>query len=145
MFRLIFHGYGEGRCCIHWWAAWPHQPGVCRHRSCARRCWLRCARALGVLLLYPLVLYAAVALYLPRVPLYLDVVRHASDSASYAPIALDVNLVGRALTPTYNLGLSVWMLFSSCAFIYSLVVLSSPGNPLERCLLRYCYTVTYLN
>lgn len=136
-FRLVFHGYGEGRCCIHWWADWTHQPRVCRERACCRRCWLGLARALGVLLVYPAILYVAIALYAPRLPVYLNLVRHTRDSETYAPISLDINLVGRSLTPPYNLGVSIWLLFSFCAFMYSMVVLSSPNNPLERCLLRY--------
>ena len=137
VFRLVFHGYGEGRCCIHWWADWSHQPNICRERACCRRCWLGFARALGVLLLYPAILYVAVGLYVPRLPVYLNLIRHTRDSDTYAPISLDINLVGRSLTPPYNLGVSIWLLFSFCAFMYSMVVLSSPNNPLERCLLRY--------
>ena len=137
VFRLVFHGYGEGRCCIHWWADWSHQPNVCRERACCRRFWLGFARALGVLLLYPAILYVAVGLYVPRLPVYLNLIRHTRDSDTYAPISLDVNLVGRSLTPPYNLGVSIWLLYSFCAFMYSMVVLSSPNNPLERCLLRY--------
>jgi len=137
VFRLICHGYGEGRCCIHWWSAWEHQPTGCQHRSCCRRCWLGLARTVGVLFAYPVILYIAVGLYLPRLPVYHDLVKHTRDSETYGPISLDVNLIGAALTPPYDLGVSVWLLFSFCAFMYSMVVLSSPNNPLERCLLRY--------
>lgn len=137
IFRLVFHGYGEGRCCIHWWSEWPHQPGCCRDTAACRRWWFVFTKVIGVLFVYPIALYSAVALYGPKLYFYRDLVNHTRGSDLYDPISLDVNVLGSILTASGDWGVIAWVLFSFCAFIYTTTILSWPDNPLERCLLRY--------
>ena len=137
LFRLVFHCYGEGRCCIHWWREWRHQPAACRRDACCGRCWPLYWRFIGVIIIYPSVLYAAVALYAPRLQRYTDVVEQARNLADMPPLQLNVNLVGASLIPAYHPLTSIWMLFSLVSFLYTVLLLSWPNNPLEGCLLRH--------
>ena len=136
LFRLVFHCYGEGRCCIHWWSDWRHQPRPCRRDAECRRCWPFFWRFFAIAIVYPVIFYIAAALYAPRLTLYSAIVNFASELENYKPLYLNVNAVSSSLLPTYNPGLAVWMLFSFVAFVYTVLLLSWPNNPLERCLLQ---------
>jgi len=137
LFRLVFHCYGEGRCCIHWWREWRHQPAACRRGAYCGRCWLVYWRFISVVIIYPSVLYAAAALYAPRLQRYADVVEQARHLADTPPLQLNVNLVGASLLPILDPLTSIWMLFSLVSFLYTVLLLSWPNNPLEGCLLRH--------
>ncbi|KAI0230650.1 hypothetical protein LSAT2_019033 [Lamellibrachia satsuma] len=137
LFRLIFHCYGEGRCCIHWWREWRHQPAACRRDACCGRCWLVYWRFISVVIIYPSVLYAAAALYAPKLQRYAVVVEQSRQLANMPELQLNVNLVGASLLPFYGPITSIWMLFSLVSFLYTVLLLSWPNNPLEGCLLRH--------
>ena len=136
LFRLMFHCYGEGRCCIHAWADWRHQPAACRRDSECRRCWPFFWRFFAIAIVYPIIFYIAAALYAPRLQLYASIVNFANELENYNPLYLNVNMVAAALLPMYNPGMAIWMLFSFVAFVYIVLLLSWPNNPLERCLLQ---------
>ena len=136
IFRLVCHCYGEGRCCIHWWAEWSHQPAICGKNSRCRQGWLFAWKAIGILIAYPILLHLSVALYAPRLPFYQAVLEHTKDSEHHNPVSLNINLVASCLVLSEDFATSVWVLFSILAFAYTLTVLSWPNNPLERCLLR---------
>ena len=138
VFRLLFHCYGEGRCCIHWWGEWRHQPRPCVPNSLCQRCWFHFWRVFAIAIVYPALLYAAVALYAPRLPSYVAAVRHTTSHMPQAgPLLLHVNPVAMALVPLYQPVLALWMLFSVLSFLYTAMLLSWPNHPLEKCLLQY--------
>ncbi len=136
LFRLIFHCYGEGRCCIHWWGEWSHQPSVCHKESQCQKCWFCFFRISAVTVVYPVILYIAILLYAPRLALYASIIEFANTLNDEAPIDLHLNLLGWSLLPMYSPALSVWILFSFVAFVYTVLLLSWANNPLERCLLQ---------
>ena len=136
VFRLLFHCYGEGRCCIHWWGNWRQQPRCCGKESMCRKCWLYFWRIIAVALLYPAVLYVAFILYAPRLDNYGTIVKHVRSFNVNNTIHLNINRMAAALTPSYSTALSVWSLFSYISFLYTTVLLSWPNNPLEKCLLN---------
>jgi hypothetical protein len=70
LFRLLFHCYGEGRCLIQCWGSWRGQPSCCKRQSVCRRAWLVACRLLIIFILYPCVVYVALALYSPAVTFY---------------------------------------------------------------------------
>ena len=133
IFRLLVHCYGEGRCCIHCWHRWRHQPAGCRRDACCRRAWLQCCRLVGVVLVYPAVFYVAVGLYAPRLALYTSVVAFTQHVG--VAVRLPITVLGAALVPSYAGAASAWLLFSLVAFVYTALLLSWPHNSLERCLL----------
>ena len=137
LFRIAFHCYGEGRCCIHWWGDWMHQPSACRRHSWCRRIWMAFWRIFAMLVVYPSLVYAAIALYGPRLAYYMSILRLMEHLEDYNPLQLQINLVGAALIPMYQPAAAIWLLFSFLAFAYTVLLLSWPNNPLERCLLRY--------
>ncbi len=138
LFRAIFHCYGEGRCCIHWWNEWRHQPVLCRKESWCRRCWLLFWRYFAVGVLYPAVVYLAVALYIPSLDYISSLLTHIEDNLpDLGPFHLNINLLGLALLPAHHPYIALWMLFAFVAFVYIVLLLSLPNNPLERCLLQY--------
>lgn len=137
IFHLICYCYGEGRCCIHWWGDWSHQPRMCKKKSCCRKCWIIAWKFLAVILIYPVILHVAVVLYAPRLPFYYSLVNHTQGSEKYGPIALNINLIGNSLIPIQDIRVTLWMMFSLLAFIYTVLIMSWPNSPLERCLLRY--------
>ena len=137
LFRLICYCYGEGRCCIHWWGEWGYQPRLCKKKSCCRQCWLVAWKIVGIVVLYPVILHVAILLYMPRLPFYYSLISHVHGSEKYGPISLNINFIGNSLIPLQDLRITVWMLFSVLAFLYTILVVSWPNSPLERCLLRY--------
>ena len=136
LFRLLFHCYGEGRCCIHWWGEWSHQPSVCHKESQCQKCWFCFFRISAVTIVYPVILYIAILLYAPKLALYASIIEFANSLEDSAPVNLHLNLVGWSLLPMYTPALSIWILFSFVAFVYTILLLSWPNNPLERCLLQ---------
>ena len=136
---FVCHAYGEGRCCIHWWREWRHQPAVCRESALCRRCWLVLCRIFGVLIVYPAIIYGSLALYAPKILQYRSLVNYTQHSEMLNPVELDINVIVRTAltTSTYEIATSVWILFSFCAFLYAVTILSWPNHPLERCLMRY--------
>ena len=137
LFRLLFHCYGEGRCFIHWWGEWSHQPGPCKKDACCKKCWFTYWRFFAVCILYPIIIYAAVGLYAPRLQYYSSILTFMQSFGDFNPIYLNVNIIATVLIPTYHTGLALWMLFAFVAFLYTILLLSWPNNALERCLLRY--------
>ena len=136
IFRLLFHCYGEGRCCIHLWGNWSHQPRCCNKESFCHKCWLYFWRFVAVVFLYPGILYLAFFLYTPRLQTYGSIVNHVRTYNANNTVQLNFNRMAAALTPSYNLLLSLWAFFSYLSFVYTTVLLSWPNNPLERCLLN---------
>ena len=146
IFRLLFHCYGEGRCCIHWWGEWRHQPNMCRKESLCTRCWFNFWRFFAVIVIYPIVFYLAIALYAPRLEYYISILKHMEEFfQDKNPMYLNINILAASLIPftLYSPAVAVWMLFSFVAYIYTVLLLSWPNNPLERCLLRYEGKRTY--
>ena len=138
LFRTIFHCYGEGRCCIHWWGQWRHQPSACKKASWCRRCWFAICRFFAVTIAYPIIVYVAIALYSPRLKFFTDLLHHVQEYFDDVDsIGLNVNTVAIAMLPMYHPFFSIWMLFSFVSFVYTVLLLALPNNPLERCLLRY--------
>lgn len=138
IFRLIFHCYGEGRCCIHWWGEWRHQPRPCLPRALCHRCWFHFWRILAIVFVYPILLYGAIALYAPRLSSYFAAVHHTSSHMAHAgPLLLHINPMAMAFVPLYHPALCLWMIFSILAFLYTVLLLSWPSHPLEKCLLQY--------
>lgn len=136
LFRLLFHCYGEGRCCIHWWGEWRHQPDVCNKDSSCRHCYLYFWRFFAVVIIYPVIIYLGIALYAPRILLYHSMMKFVEDLEGFQKLYLNINPLGWSLLPGHNPIWAVWMLFSFVAFIYTVLLLSWPNNPLERCLLH---------
>ncbi len=135
LFRMIFHCYGEGRCCIHWWGEWSHQPSACHKESQCQKCWFCFFRISAVTVIYPVIMYIAILLYAPKLALYASIIEFA-NTLDQGPVYLHLNLLGWSLLPMYSPALSVWILFSFVAFVYTVLLLSWPNNPLERCLLQ---------
>ena len=136
LFRTIFHCYGEGRCCIHWWGEWSHQPTACQKDSPCQKCWYCFFRISAVTILYPFIIYLGIILYAPKLALYASIIEFANTLDKPGAVDLHVNLLGWSLLPMYSPLLSVWLLFSFAAFVYTVLLLSWPNNPLERCLLQ---------
>ena len=138
VFRLLCHCYGEGRCCIHCWGDWAAQPSSCKKQSWCLKSYFTFCRFLGVAVLYPVVFYAAVVLYLPKLKLFSSVLQHADSyfEGSHS-MSFDVNIVALVLMPFRNPKFAIWVLFSFVAFVYTILLLSWPGNPLERCFMNY--------
>ncbi|ELT89102.1 hypothetical protein CAPTEDRAFT_216691 [Capitella teleta] len=138
IFRLLFHCYGEGRCCIHWWGQWRHQPKACLPKALCQRCWGHFWRVFSIVIIYPSLLYIAIVLYAPRLASYVSAVRHTSSHLSHqGPLRLHINLMASAFVPLYDPALCMWMIFSVLAFLYTVMLLSWPSHPLEKCLLQY--------
>lgn len=135
LLRLLFHCYGEGRCCIHWWGSWPYQPSICMPNSKFKKCWFFLLKALGVLLVYPWALHLAVIFYFPRLSFYKEIIDHTSSSPDIHPAKLHFSILGlNAILPD-NFALGMWILFSLVAFFYTLLLLSRNDTPIERYIL----------
>ena len=78
LFRLIFHCYGEGRCCIHWWGEWSHQPEGGNKEDECQKCWICFFRYTAVTVAYPVIFYLGVFLYSPKVHLYRSIIEFAN-------------------------------------------------------------------
>ncbi|KAK2169725.1 hypothetical protein LSH36_7g03043 [Paralvinella palmiformis] len=138
LFRAIFHCYGEGRCCIHWWGQWRHQPDTCRKNSLCRRFWFALSRFLAVATVYPIVVYLAVAIYVPKLKFFTELLWHVERYfGEVESVWLNVNTVAIAMLPLYHPFYTLWTIFSFISFVYCVLLLALPNNPLERCLLRY--------
>ena len=136
MYRLVFHCYGEGRCCIHCWASWPNQPTMCKKGARCRKCWLIFWRVFGIIVVYPFICYLAALLYLPKIGDFQHLLNFINTRfEEETQLDLGLNLVGSALLPVHSWPFTFWMLFSFVSFVYVMTILSWPNSPFEKCLL----------
>ncbi|ESN99107.1 hypothetical protein HELRODRAFT_162598 [Helobdella robusta] len=136
LFRLLFYCYGEGKCCIHWWGSWPHQPSFCRPHSKVRKFWFIVVKLIGLLLIYPFLMHIAILLYFPKLNFYKMAINHSREYNIINPLELNLNFLGSYILITNNFTLNLWMIFSVMAFGYTFVVLTWTQNSLEKCLIK---------
>ena len=133
--RIVFGCYGEGRCLIHYWGDWLHQPLICEKYSKVRRCWLTFWRIFAVIALYPIVLYVALLLYTTKLAILHNMISFADTISINGQLRLNINVIGSCLFPQSNTAKTVLMGLAYLSFLYTVILLSWPNSPFEKCLM----------